>query len=496
MNVQSEVAAEADVEHFDVLIVGAGVSGISAAYHLKERLPGKRFAVIEKQETLGGTWATHQFPGIRSDSDLYTFGFGWRPWMGKMFATGAEIVSYLEEAVEEEGLTPHIRYGVALIAADWSETERRWTLTVEEGGARRRMTAQFLWMCQGYYDHEAGYMPDYPGRERFPGPVVHPQKWPADLVEEGKRFAVIGSGATAATLVPALAKAAAHVTVVQRSPTYYYPKPAEHELAAMLRPLDLPPEWFHEIMRRQALKDQQEIQVRAKAEPDAVREELLEGARAHLGNSCAIDPHFSPTYRPWRQRLAMIPEGDLYQAIRRGDASMVTGDIETFTESGIRMTDGTEVEADVIVSATGLNLQMMGGAAFSVDGKPLDFSQSFTHRAILFTGAPNLAWTFGYIRASWTLRADLVAGFICRLLTHMAEIGAEVAEPRLRPEEADMKPGPFFDPEDFNPGYITRALGDLPLGGDREPWRVSHDYHEEKVTIPAADLEDGSIVYR
>lgn len=500
MNVESRIETDADgaagVEELDVLVVGAGISGIDAGRHLKTLLRGKSFAIIERQEGHGGTWRTHRFPGIRSDSDLYTFGYGWKPWMGKTLATADQILAYLAEAVEEEGLAPRIRYGWTLLSADWSEAERRWLATVEADGARRRIAARFLWMCQGYYDHRRGYMPDYPGRERFSGPIVHPQHWPEDLEIEGKRVAVIGSGATAATLVPALADEGARVTVVQRSPTYYYPKPLEHELAALLRPLDLPPEQFHEIMRRRVMLEQAELTRRSREEPDAVRTELLEAARAYLGNACALDPHFSPTYRPWRQRLAVIPEGDLYRAIRAGTVEMETGEIASLTENGIVMKDGKEVPADVIVSATGLNLQMMGGVPFSVDGRPFDFAEAWTHRGMLFTGAPNLAWTFGYIRASWTLRADLVAGFVCRLLAHMDETGAAVAEPRLRPEDADMPALPFFDPEDFNPGYITRALPILPRRGDRDPWRFSQDFQEEKVAIPAASLTDGTIVYR
>ena len=502
MNQQSEIRSEARAdnsnEHFDVLIVGAGISGIDAAYHLKTRLPGKSFVVIERAEGLGGTWRTHRFPGIRTDSDLYTFGYGWKPWMGKTLASAEEITAYLEEAVEEQSLAPSIRYGQSLIAADWRETEKRWFLTIEEvaTGALKLVTCTFLWMCQGYYDHRQGYVPDYPGRERFAGPVVHPQHWPEDLDTAGKRVAVIGSGATAATLVPALAETAGHVTIVQRTPTYYFPRPKEHELAALLRPLDLPPEWFHEIMRRQMFRERVELMRRISEEPDVIRREFLDMARDHLGDACPVEPHFAPTYRLWRQRVALIPEGDLFLAVNRGDVSVETGDIETFTETGLTMKDGTEVEADIIVSATGLNLQMMGGVPFTIDGARHDFSKSWTHRAMMFTGAPNLAWIFGYIRASWTLRADLVSEFVCRLLAYMEETGATVAEPRLRPEDADMPALPFFDPEDFNPGYITRALDDLPRNGDRAPWIVSHDFDDERRSIPAASLTDGTIAYR
>lgn len=498
MNVASELRAETGTEHFDVLVVGAGISGIDAGHHLTRRMPGTRFAILEMAEGLGGTWLTHRFPGIRSDSDLYTFGYGWKPWLGKTLATAGEILDYLEEAVEEEGLAPHIRYGQAVRAADWSEAERRWTLTVEDlaSGGTRPMTCRFLWMCQGYYDHRNGYMPDYPEQERFAGPVVHPQHWPEDMEIAGKRFAVIGSGATAATIVPALAREAAHVTVVQRSPTYFYPKPLEHELAALLRPLDLPDEWFHEIMRRRILLEQAETTRRSFEEPEALQAELQDAARAYLGNSCAIDPHFSPTYRVWRQRLAVVPDGDLFRAIHDGRASMVTGRVARFTETGLETEEGDVVEADAIVSATGLNLSVMGGVPFTVDGRAVDFAQTVMHLGSMFTGVPNMAWTFGYIRASWTMRADMISAHVCRLLAHMAETGAKVVEPRLRPQDEGMAARPFIDPENFDPGYMTRSMHLLPKQGDRPPWTFSQDYEEEKTTIPGASLTDGSLIYR
>jgi cation diffusion facilitator CzcD-associated flavoprotein CzcO len=497
MNLARNIRATTDTEHFDVLIVGAGISGIDAACHLSRDMPGKTYAVLEKAGGIGGTWLTHSFPGIRTDSDFYTFGYAWKPWTGKMLATADKILTYLDEAVRDHGLGGHIRLGHAVRSASWSRVDKRWTLAVEDvaTGSFRAMTCSFLWMCQGYYDHEAGYRPDFPGEARFGGPIIHPQHWPGDFDATGRRIAVIGSGATAATLVPALAETAAHVTIVQRSPTYFLPRPMEHELAAQLRPLNLPPEWFHEIMRRRVLQDQSDFYRRCVEEPDIVRKELLAGARAFLGNSAAIDPHFTPSYPVWRQRVAVVPDGDMFKAIRAGKAGVVTGRIETFTETGLRMEDGTEIEADAIVTATGLNLQVMGGIPFTIDGQPHDFARSVMHRGMMFSDVPNLAWIFGYFRASWTMRADLVCAYVIRLLSHMAETGADIVEPRLGQAEADMPHLPFISPDNFNPGYLMRVIDKLPKQGDRGPWVFTHDYAVEKDTIPNADLDDGTLVY-
>lgn len=487
--------AEESRPDFDVLIVGAGISGLSAGRHLRRLLPDLRFAILEGADALGGTWRLHAYPGARSDSDLYTFGFGWKPWMGRPYASAAEILAYLEEAAEEEGLAPLIRYRNRVRAAAWSEAERRWALEVEDDGERRRLSCRFLWMCQGYYDHERGHEPEFPGAARFPGPVVHPQRWPAGLDIAGKRVAIVGSGATAATLAPALAEKAAHVTVVQRSPTYFYAKPNENELAAMLRPLDLPPEVFHDVMRRKVIHDQLTFTRRCFEEPEAVRAELIGAAEAMLGGAAPVDPHFSPAYNPWRQRLAVVPDGDLFTAIREGRVSMATGAIRSFTEAGIEMEGGGVVAADVIVTATGLRMSVMGDIPFSVNGSPFDFPQAFAHRGIMFTGAPNLAWIFGYLRASWTLRADLVSGFVCRLLAHMQAEGREVVEPRLRPGEEGMPRRLLIEPENFSAGYIQRSIDRFPKQGDRQPWLFSQDYEDERETIGAARFDDGSLAF-
>ena len=480
---------------FDVLIVGAGISGIDAAHHLLEARPGTSFALIERQGDIGGTWRTHRFPGARSDSDLYTFGFGWKPWTGPELATADEILSYLNEAVEEMALRPHIRFGRSLVSAAWDSAAARWTLTVArlDGGPAETLTARFLWMCQGYYRHEAPYVPDWPGMERFAGPIVHPQDWPEDLDCAGKRVTVIGSGATAATLVPALAEGGAQVTMLQRSPTWFLPTPKENDLAALLRPLNLPDAWFHEIMRRQMLHLQGEVQRRAREAPEGLEAELLGAAEAYLGGAAPLDPHFRPTYHVWRQRLARIPDGDLFRAVRAGTARVVTDRIETFTETGLALESGAALEADVIVTATGFDLCVMGDVGFSVDGAPVDWAGTVTYRGMMFSGVPNLVWVFGYLRNSWTLRADLISAWVVRALGRMAETGAVSVTPEA-PE--GMALSPFFDPEDFGPGYVMRALHLLPRQGDREPWRNCQDYYREAETIPAASLEEPGLVWR
>jgi len=490
--------AQQAVEHFDVLIVGAGISGIDAAYHLQQQCPGKSFALLENQKSFGGTWLTHKFPGIRSDSDLFTFGYKWKPWTGVPIATAEEILKYLDEVIEEQQLGEHIRYRHQVKSATWSSEDKQWTLEVACGERRdsRRFTCSFLWMCQGYYRHSEGYTPDFPGMDRFEGPIVHPQTWPEDLDYEGKKIIVIGSGATAATLIPAMAKKGAHVTMLQRSPTYFYPRPNSDEVVDLLRKLNVPQEWIHEIARRKVLHDQKVTTRRSFEDADALRQELIAGARAYLGDDFDLDTHFTPSYRPWRQRLAVVPDGDMFKCIRSGKASVVTDHIETFTEKGILLKSGETLDADIIVTATGFNISALGDIPFVVDGRPLNFADCWGHRGILFSGIPNMAWVFGYLRTSWTMRADLVSDFVCRLLNHMQETGASVVTPQLREEDKDMPARPFIDSENFNAGYLVRKMHLMPKQGDREPWVFSQDYYSEKDTIPAADLDDGTLIYR
>ena len=481
----------------DVLIVGAGISGIGAAWHLQQHCAGKRFVILESQAGYGGTWRTHRYPGIRSDSDLFTFGYGFKPWRGKPIATAAEIQQYLGEVIDDNGLAPHIRYGHAVNTAEWSSAEQRWQVTATHAGQTLRVKARFLFMCQGYYRHAEGYMPQWPGMAGFAGRIVHPQAWPEDLALGGKKVVVIGSGATAATLIPAIAGECAHVTMLQRSPTFFITGRNANDLAETLRQLDIPPEWTHEIVRRKILFDQAAFTRRCVAEPEAVRKELLAGVRAALGpgHEALVEQHFNPRYRPWSQRIAFVPDGDLFRAVREGRASVVTDQIERFEPEGIRLKSGELLEADVIVSATGFNLNVLGDIRFVVDGRPLDFAQTVGWRGAMFSGVPNMAWVFGYFRASWTLRADLLSDFVCRLLQHMDARGARVVTPTLRAQDQGMALKPWVEPENFNPGYIQRGLHLLPRQGDQGPWLHRQDYAVDKDELPRADLEDGSLVY-
>ncbi|MDE2335025.1 MAG: NAD(P)/FAD-dependent oxidoreductase [Rhodospirillales bacterium] len=484
-------------EHVDVLVVGAGISGIGAAYHLTTQRPGSSFVVLEAQESFGGTWHTHRYPGVRSDSDLHTFGYRFKPWTGKPIGTGPEIIDYLGEVIEENGLGRHIRYGHRIIAAHWSSVTNLWTVEAQRGAdaERCRFTCSFLWMCQGYYRHAGPYTPDWPGKEDFRGPIVHPQIWPAALDVGGKRVTVIGSGATAATLVPALAARGAHVTLLQRSPSYYFTGRNANELADTLRELKVDETWIHEIVRRKLLHDQALFNQRCLDEPDKVREELIAATRAFLPAGYDVARHFTPRYRPWRQRLCVIPDGDLLRAVARGQVTMVTDEIERFTPNGIRVKAGEEIHADIVVTATGFHLSVLGDIEFAIDGEPLVLADTVTYRGMMFTGVPNMAWVFGYFRSSWTLRADLVADFVCRLLGHMEARGARRVQLALRPEDAGMSLLDWIDPEDFNPGYLLRDLHRLPRRGTKREWQHTQDYWREKDEFPAIDLDGEEFIY-
>lgn len=491
------VKAKAKTQHFDVIIVGAGISGIGSAYHLTEQSPGTSFTVLESQESFGGTWHTHRYPGIRSDSDLYTFGYRFKPWKGTPIATAEEILAYMGEVIEDHDLARHIQYKTKIISARWSSQDNLWTLeTVRtDTGEAGSFTTNFLWMCQGYFRHSEGYTPEWPGMETYKGLIVHPQTWPENLDYKGKKVVVIGSGATAATLVPAIAADVAHVTLLQRSPTYFIPGRNANELADTLRELEIDENWVHEIVRKKILFDQAAFTRRALEEPESVTKDLLAGVRAFLGEDYDVDKHFTPRYRPWRQRIAFVPNGDLFQGIASGKASVVTDEIERFTENGILLKSGETLEADIIVTATGFDLNVLGDIDFHIDGKPLDFSQTVNYRGMMFTGVPNLIWVFGYFRASWTLRADLIGDFVPRLLNHMKAKGAKRVVPALRPEDKDMVLEPWIDPENFNPGYLMRGMHLLPKSGNKPEWRHTQDYWAEKDELPAIDLDDKAFVY-
>jgi cation diffusion facilitator CzcD-associated flavoprotein CzcO len=483
-------------EHFDVLIVGAGISGVGAAHHLKEQCPDKTFVVLEALESFGGTWLMHTYPGIRSDSDLYTFGYRFKPWLGPPIASAREILDYMSEVIEESGLQPHIRYRHKITSAAFSRKTNLWTLEAErtDTGERRVFTCNFLWMCQGYYRHAQGYTPDWPGMKDYRGRIIHPQTWPEDADLAGKEVLVIGSGATTATVVPAIAGECKHITVLQRSPTYFIPGRNINELVEMLRTIGVDKTWIHEIARKKILFDQDQFTRRSFEEPETLKEELLAGVRAFLGPDYDMT-HFTPSYRPWRQRIAFVPDGDLFQGIAAGKATMVTDEIDRFTESGVLLKSGKELKADVIITATGFNLSVLGDIPFSVDGESVNFADTVTYRGMMFTGVPNMVWIFGYFRASWTLRVDLLGDFVCRLLKHMDQKGVHRVEPVMPPEDRDMEVLPWIDPENFNPGYLMRSMHLLPKRGAKPAWRHTQDYWREKDEIPAIDLDDDAFVY-
>jgi monooxygenase len=434
LEARAEASGAALPGHVDVLVVGAGISGIGAAYHLIDQCPDKSFVVVEEQVTFGGTWWTHRYPGVRSDSDLFTFGYRFKPWVGAPIASAEEILKYMAEVISENGLDQHIRYRHQVVRAKWSSEAAHWTVTVKDLGTDEEatVTAGFIWMCQGYYRHGDGFTPDWEGFDRFQGTVIHPQRWPEDLDYRGKRVVVIGSGATAATLIPAIAPDAAHVTMLQRSPTFYFVRPNVNELADTLRDLDIPDEWTHEIVRRKIVHDMDAISRLSFEEPEFLRQFLLDTIRPLLPEGFDVDRHFNPVYRPWQQRIAVLPDGDLFTCIREGQVSVVTDHIAHFTETGILLESGDNLEADIVITATGFDMTVLGDVQFTVDYEPVDLADTVTYRGVMFTGVPNLAYVFGYFRASWTLRADLISDFVCRLLSYMDEHQARKVVPALR----------------------------------------------------------------
>lgn len=486
-----------NMEHFDVLIVGAGISGIGAAHHLSEKCPDKTFVILENKASFGGTWRQHTYPGIRSDSDLYTFGYGFRPWSGKPIAEAGAILDYLEEVIDEDHVDRQIRYQHQVLRASWSGDEQRWLIEAKrtDTGDIAYFSADFLWMCQGYYRHEKGYTPEWEGMEDFKGPIVHPQTWPEDLDYKGKRVLVIGSGATAATLVPNMADDCAHLTMLQRSPTYFWTGENRNELADRLRSLGVDENIVHDIVRRDILKMAQEIQYASAQHPEMVKEELFKAIRGYLGEDFDMS-HFTPSYRPWQQRLAYVPDGDLFNAIKSGKVSVVTDHIDRFTDKGVLTRSGELLEADIIITATGFDICVMGDIAFDVDGKPVDFAKTFTYRGFMNSGVPNMAYMFGYLRTSWTMRVDLVCDVVCRLLNHMDEKGARSVTPTLLDAERDMERLPWISEQDFNPGYLKRSLHLMPKQGTHAPWTFCNDYYLERDILPALDLDEPQLVYR
>ena len=486
-----------ETEHFDVVLVGAGISALGFAHHLQEQCQDKSFVLIEEKDTFGGTWVTHTYPGVRSDSDLYTFGYRFKPWSGKPVASGNSILEYLGQVIEDDNLSRRIRFGQRIIAANWSTEDARWELSIEqvESGEVLQISCNFFIWTGGYYDHHQGYTPDWPGFEDYTGQVIHPQHWPDSVDLTGKCAVVIGSGATAATLVPNIADECAHVTMLQRSPTYFWTDENRNELADRLRKLEVPEECVHEIVRRDLLQTAREIQFSAEQYPEEVKKELLNGVRKFIGEELT-EKHFIPSYRPWQQRLAYVPDGDLFKAVKDGAVSIVTDHIARFDREGIVLESGDRLDADVVITATGFNLSVMGGIPFSVDGSALEPTNSYTYRGIMLSDFPNFAQMFGYLRTSWTMRVDLVADYLCRLIKHMDAKQAQVVTPKLRPQDQDMPRNRWISEDQFNPGYIRRGACLMPSSGDRDPWRFSPDYYVEKDQMPKYDLDEDTLIYR
>ncbi|MDQ2859267.1 MAG: NAD(P)/FAD-dependent oxidoreductase [Pseudomonadota bacterium] len=476
------------MEHFDVLVVGAGISGIGAGYHLQTLCPGRTYAIFEGRAALGGTWDLFRYPGIRSDSDMFTLGYAFKPWTrAKAIADGPSILEYLEETSRQFGIDRHIRYGHKVTGAAWCSETSCWTVDYEQGSDRAaaRATCNFLFMCTGYYNYAQGYRPRFPDEERFAGPVIEPQFWPKDLDYAGKRVVVIGSGATAVTLVPAMAETAAHVTMLQRSPTYVVSRPGEDAFANRLRKW-LPAKLAYDIVRWRNVLFQMHIYNVARKKPAATKKAIIDMARDALGPDYDVDTHFTPTYNPWTQRLCLVPDSDLFEALKTGAAEVVTDHIERFTAAGIVLKSGKVLEADIVVAATGLDMQVLSGAPFTVDGAPVDFGKTFNYKGMMYSGVPNLASVFGYINASWTLKADLIAKHVCRILNHMDR--GRFTQVRPVNDDPDMAPAPWFD---FSSGYIQRALERFPKMGPSAPWLAHQNYVKDLFYLRGGTVNDG-----
>ncbi|WP_420995386.1 flavin-containing monooxygenase [Cupriavidus sp. 30B13] len=485
--------AAQQVLHFDVLVVGAGLSGICAAYHLQASCPGKRYAILEGREAIGGTWDLFRYPGVRSDSDMYTLGFSFRPWRSdKSIAAGGAILEYIRDTARAFDIERHIRFGHRATRASWSSETARWTVEAAVGprGEPARFTCNFLYLCSGYYDYADGYMPGWPGMERFGGRVVHPQHWPEDLAYDGKRVVVIGSGATAVTLLPEMARRAAHVTMLQRSPTYIVARPSSDAVSAWLQ-RKLPAGMAHRATRWKNVLFGMYFYNLARKKPELVKRKILQAARAQLGPDYDIDKHFTPSYKPWDQRLCLVPDSDLFKSIRAGQASVVTDHIESFTETGLQLRSGQQLDADIVVTATGLKLKVAGGMKIEVDGVPADPAQAFMYKGMMYSDVPNLAVAMGYVNASWTLKAELSSMYVCRLINHMDANGHAWCAPRRGGAAGDGEEPSLS----LTSGYVQRASGILPRQGRKRPWKVHQNYLFDLMALKFGKVEDGAMEF-
>ncbi|MCP5348756.1 MAG: NAD(P)/FAD-dependent oxidoreductase [Gammaproteobacteria bacterium] len=478
----------------DLLIVGAGISGISAACHLHRQCPGKSYQILEARDAIGGTWDLFRYPGIRSDSDMHTFGFAFKPWSDpKALADGPAIKAYLQEAVDEYGVAQHIRFGQKVTQARWQDDESQWQVLAEDREGRpHHYRTRVLFLCSGYYNYEHGFNPELPGIGDFQGPVIHPQFWPEDLDFADRRLAVIGSGATAVTLVPALAERAAQVSMIQRSPSYVVSRPGVDRLAQLLNRL-LPERLAYRLIRARNIWFQNAIYRRSRSRPDKLRQYLLRLNRKELGDDYPVERDFAPSYNPWDQRLCLVPDADLFKAIKSGKARVVTGLIDRITAQGVLMQSGELVEADILITATGLELKLFGGVAFYLGDEKIDFSRRFSFHGMMVSGVPNLVWTFGYINASWTLRADLNSRFVCEMFQHLDRTGTTRFQPCLGKGEESMAAEPWVT--DFNPGYMKRGLHLFPQQGDHLPWRNTQNYLLDRKLLGKGLLDDGVLQF-
>lgn len=474
------------IEHFDVVVVGAGLSGIGAGYHLQTMSPDRSYVILEGRAALGGTWDLFRYPGIRSDSDMYTLGYSFKPWTeAKAIADGPSILKYVSDTARDFGIDQHIRFKHHVKRAAWSTADARWTVESEGPDGPVAYTCNFLFMCSGYYNYARGHTPEWAGAESFAGRIVHPQFWPNDLDYAGKKVVVIGSGATAVTLIPAMADTAAHVTMLQRSPTYVVSRPAEDKAANWLR-AKLPAKLAYRLVRWRNVLFGMFFFNMARKRPAKVKDRLVGMVRAELGPDYDIARHFTPKYNPWDQRLCLVPDSDLFDALRSGKASVVTDTIDHLTPGGIALASGEELAADVVVTATGLELQLLSDVTFTLDGAPVDLSKTFNYKGMMFSDVPNMATSFGYTNASWTLKADLTCAYVCRLLNTMKARGLRQATPRVG--DTELTPAPFLD---FSSGYVTRAMEKFPKQGSKAPWRVHQNYARDLLALRYGSVDDG-----